>query len=130
MTTSRIGAVNISFAAQDFGSGIDSTNSKLQFGFDLNGVGATPDQAGRWIDVGVDGLNGSIGLSSWATKSRQYLMLRAVVTDEAGNQLITIPNSFQILPGLDLSWNATETNIDRLVVRPGETNGDLSLIHI
>ena len=125
LTTSRVGAVNISFAAQDFGSGIDSSNSKLQFGFDLNGVGATPDQSGRWIDVGVDGLNGSIGLSSWATKSRQYLMLRAVVTDEAGNQLITIPNAFQILPGLDLSWNATETNIDRLVVRPGEMNGDV-----
>ena len=123
LTTSRNGAVNISFAAQDLGSGIDSANSKLQFGFDLNGVGATPDQSGRWIDVGVDGLNGSIGLSSWATKSRQYLMLRAVVTDEAGNQLITIPSAFQILPGLDLSWNATETNIDRLVVRPGDTNG-------
>jgi hypothetical protein len=91
----------------------------------LNGVGATPDQSGRWIDVGVDGLNGTVGLSSWSTKSRQYLMLRAVVTDNAGNELVTIPNAVQILPGLDLYWNATETNVDRLVVRPGDTNGDI-----
>ena len=125
LTSSLNGDVNISFAAQDLGSGIDSANSKIQYGFDLNGVGATPDQSGRWIDVGVNGLNGTVGLSSWATKSRQYLMLRAVVTDNAGNELVTIPNAVQILPGLDLYWNATETNVDRLVVRPGDTNGDI-----
>ena len=125
LTTSLVGSVNISYAAQDSGSGIDLDNSKIQYGFDLNGVGATPDQSGRWIDLGVTGLDGTVGLSSWATKSRQYLMLRAIVTDEAGNQLITIPNAFQILPGLDLSWNSTETNLDRLIVRPGDTNGDI-----
>lgn len=123
LTTSLVGAANISFAAQDLGSGIDLVNTKLQYGFDLNGVGATPDQSGRWIDVGVAGLNGTVPVSSWATKSRQYLMLRAVVVDEAGNQLTTIPNAFQILPGLDLSWNASETNVNKLVVRPGDTNG-------
>ena len=125
LTTSLEGYVNVSFAAQDLGSGIDSANSKIQYGFDLNGVGATPDQSGRWIDVGVTGLNGTVGLSSWSTKSRQYLMLRAIVTDNAGNELVTIPNAVQILPGLDLYWNATETNVDRLVVRPGDTNGDI-----
>ena len=127
LTTSRIGSVNISFSAQDLGSGIDYDNTILQFGFDLNGVGATPDQSGRWIDLGVNGLEGTIGLSSWATKSRQYLMLRAVVTDYAGNELVTIPSAFQVLPGLDLSWNATQTNVDRLVVRPGDTNGDIKI---
>ena len=125
LTTSLEGYVNVSFAAQDLGSGINSANSKIQYGFDLNGVGATPDQSGRWIDVGVTGLNGTVGLSSWSTKSRQYLMLRAIVTDNAGNELVTIPNAIQILPGLDLYWNATETNVDRLVVRPGDTNGDI-----
>ena len=123
LTTSLVGAANISFAAQDLGSGIDLVNTKLQYGFDLNGVGATPDQSGRWIDVGVAGLDGTVPLSSWVTKSRQYLMLRAIVVDEAGNQLTTIPSAFQILPGLDLSWNASETNINKLVVRPGDTNG-------
>ena len=127
LTTSHIGSVNISFSAQDLGSGIDSSESKIQYGFDLNGVGTTPDQSGRWIDIGVDGLSGTVGLASWATKSRQYLMLRAIVTDEAGNSLTTIPESFQILPGLDLSWNASETNIDRLVVRPGDTNGNVQI---
>ena len=127
LTTSLMGSANISYAAQDLGSGIDLPNSKLQYGFDLNGVGATPDQSGRWIDVGVTGLDGTVPLSSWATKSRQYLMLRAVVVDEAGNQLTTIPTAFQVLPGLDLSWNATETNVDRLVVRPGDTNGGVMI---
>ena len=127
LSTSHVGPVNISFSAQDLGSGIDLDNSKIQYGFDLNGVGATPDQSGRWIDLGVSGLDGTMGLSSWATKSRQYLMVRAIVTDEAGNELITIPSAFQILPGLDLSWNASETGVDRLVARPGDTNGKIEI---
>ena len=127
LSTSHVGPVNISFSAQDLGSGIDLDNSKIQYGFDLNGVGATPDQSGRWIDLGVSGLEGTMGLASWATKSRQYLMVRAIVTDNAGNELVTIPNSFQILPGLDLSWNATETGVDRLVARPGDTNGQIEV---
>ena len=67
LSTSHVGPVNISFSAQDLGSGIDLDNSKIQYGFDLNGVGATPDQSGRWIDLGVTGLEGTMGLSSWAT---------------------------------------------------------------
>ena len=127
LSTSHVGPVNISFSAQDLGSGIDLDNSKIQYGFDLNGVGATPDQSGRWIDLGVSGLEGTMGLASWATKSRQYLMVRAIVTDNAGNELVTIPNSFQILPGLDLTWNASETGVDRLVARPGDTNGQIEV---
>ncbi len=127
LSTSHVGPVNISFSAQDLGSGIDLSNSKIQYGFDLNGVGATPDQSGRWIDLGVSGLEGTMGLASWATKSRQYLMVRAVVIDNAGNELITIPNSLQILPGLDLFWNSTETGVDRLVARPGDNNGNIQL---
>ena len=127
LSTSHVGPVNISFSAQDLGSGIDLDNSKIQYGFDLNGVGATPDQSGRWIDLGVTGLEGTMGLSSWATKSRQYLMVRAIVTDEAGNELVTIPSAFQILPGLDLSWNTSETGVDRLVARPGDTNGQIEI---
>lgn len=127
LSTSHVGPVNISFSAQDLGSGIDLDNSKIQYGFDLNGVGATPDQSGRWIDLGVTGLEGTMGLSSWATKSRQYLMVRAIVTDDAGNELVTIPSAFQILPGLDLSWNASETGVDRLVARPGDTNGQIEI---
>ena len=127
LSTSHVGPVNISFSAQDLGSGIDLDNSKIQYGFDLNGVGATPDQSGRWIDLGVTGLEGTMGLASWATKSRQYLMVRAIVTDNAGNELVTIPSAFQILPGLDLSWNSSQTGVDRLVARPGDTNGQIEL---
>jgi len=108
-------------------SGIDLTNSKLQYGFDLNGVGVIPDQSGRWIDVTTNGLDGEIVLSSWATKSRQYLMLRAIVVDNAGNQITTIPAAFQILPGLDLSWNSTSTTLDKIIVRPGDVNGKVQI---
>ena len=127
ISTSHVGPINISYSAQDLGSGIDLSNSKIQYGFDLNGVGATPDQSGRWIDLGASGLDGSMGLASWATKSRQYLMVRAIVNDNAGNELISIPSAFQILPGLDLSWNTTETGVDRLVARPGDTNGQIEI---
>jgi len=54
-------------------------------------------------------------------------MLRAVVNDNAGNELITIPRAFQILPGLDLTWNSSLTNIDKLVVRPGSDNGKIEI---
>ena len=127
LTTSLIGSINISLTAEDLGSGIDYSSTQIQYGFDLNGVGNTPDQSGRWIDIGTTGLSGTIGLSSWATKSQQYLMLRAVIVDNASNEITTIPRSFQILPGLDLSWNATQTNIDRLVVRPGDNNGNVTI---
>ena len=127
ISTSHVGPINISYSAQDLGSGIDLSNSKIQYGFDLNGVGATPDQSERWIDLGASGLDGSMGLASWATKSRQYLMVRAIVNDNAGNELVSIPSAFQILPGLDLSWNTTETGVDRLVARPGDTNGQIEI---
>ena len=54
-------------------------------------------------------------------------MVRAIVNDNAGNELVSIPSAFQILPGLDLSWNTTETGVDRLVARPGDTNGQIEI---
>jgi hypothetical protein len=123
LTTSRTGAIAVTFAAEDDGAGIDEPSSYMEYGFDANGVGATPDLTGRWVSLGTGGLNGSLGLASWATKSGQYLMVRAVVTDAAGNSMTTSPSSFQILPGLDLRWNASGTVIDRLVVKPTQAEG-------
>ena len=130
LTTSRIGAANITFLAEDEDSGIDNTSSYLQYGFDSNGVGETPDLSGRWLTMGVNGLSGQVGLSSWATKSRQHLMLRAVLVDEAGNSFTTQASSFQILPGLDLFWNISETNLDRIIVRPGEQTGNITVTSV
>ena len=127
LTTSRVYPANVSFSANDDGSGVDLANSYIQFGFDSNGVGQTPDLSSNWMQLGTSGLTGTIGLASWATKSRQYLMFQAVVTDNAGNQYTSSPSSFQILPGLDLYWNATQTNLDRLIVRPGETDGNITI---
>ena len=130
LTTSRIGSANVSFNAEDADSGIDNTASYIQYGFDSNGVGETPDLSGRWLTMGVNGLSGSIGLASWATKSRQHLMLRAVLVDEAGNDYTTPASSYQILPGLDLSWNMSQTNVDRIVVRPGEQTGNVTITSV
>ena len=130
LTTSRVGAANVSFNAEDADSGIDNAASYIQYGFDSNGVGETPDLSGRWLTLGVNGLSGQIGLASWATKSRQHLMFRAVLVDEAGNSFTTQSSSFQILPGLDLYWNVSETNVDRIVVRPGEQTGNVTITSV
>lgn len=130
LTTSRVGAANVSFNAEDADSGIDNGASFIQYGFDSNGVGETPDLSGRWLTLGVNGLSGQVGLASWATKSRQHLMFRAVLVDEAGNSFTTQSSSFQILPGLDLYWNVSETNVDRIVVRPGEQTGNVTITSV
>lgn len=130
LTTSRLGAANVSFNAEDADSGIDNSASYIQYGFDSNGVGETPDLSGRWLTLGVNGLSGQVGLASWATKSRQHLMFRAILVDEAGNSFTTQATSFQILPGLDLFWNVSETNVDRLVVRPGEQTGNITITSV
>ena len=130
LTTSRVGAANVSFSAEDADSGIDNAASYIQYGFDSNGVGETPDLSGRWLTLGVNGLSGQVGLASWATKSRQHLMFRAVLVDEAGNSFTTQSSSFQILPGLDLYWNVSETNVDRIVVRPGEQTGNVTITSV
>ena len=130
LTTSRIGPANVSFNAEDAHSGVDQSASYIQYGFDSNGVGETPDLSGRWLTMGVNGLSGQVGLASWATKSRQHLMLRAILVDEAGNSFTTQASSYQILPGLDLSWNASQTNVDRIVVRPGEKTGNVTITSV
>lgn len=130
LTTSRVGPANVSFNALDDGSGLDLTASYMQYGFDSNGVGQTPDLSGRWLDFGVTGLDATVALSNWATKSRQHLMFRAVVVDQAGNEYASTPSSFQILPGLDLSWNSTQTNLDRMIVRPGENSGNVTITSV
>ena len=123
LTTSRIGVANISYEAVDDLSGIDDSSSYIQYGFDSNGVGTFPDLTGSWLTVGTSGLDGTIGLASWATKSHQFLLVKAVVVDNAGNEFVSSTSSFQILPGLDIGWNASQTTIDKLVVRPGQSTG-------
>ena len=44
LTTDLIGIANISYATYDLLSGVDESTVSLQYGFDSNGVGQTPDQ--------------------------------------------------------------------------------------
>ena len=127
LTTALIGPANVEFQAIDLNSGIDNTNSFIEYGFDANGFGQTPDLSGSWQASMGSGLDSVVAQSSWATKSRQYLMLRATVTDNAGNSFQTSPVFYQILPSLDFEWNLTETNVDRLIVKPGDSTGNVTV---
>ncbi len=127
LTTDLIGTANISYSTFDLLSGIDTNAVSLQYGFDSNGVGLTPDLSGQWLELPGSGLDRGLAMANWATKSRQYLMLRATIADEAGNSETTEPQAFQVMPGLDLFWNTTATDVDRLVVRPGETFGNVTI---
>ena len=121
LNTSRIGAVSISYIAADPLSGISESDCLIQYGFDSDGLGSTPDITGRWLSV-TAGLEGTVGLTDWSTKSRQYLMLRATVVDNASNSILTASAGFQVLPGLDITWNLSAMNIDRIMVRPGTSD--------
>jgi len=127
LTTSLVGSADVELVAIDTSSGIDISNSFIEYGFDANGFGQTPDISGTWQPSMGSGLDSTVLQSSWATKSRQYLMLRATVTDVAGNSFQTSPVFYQILPSHDLFWNLTETNVDRLVVKPGDDAGNVTV---
>ncbi|MCH2649309.1 MAG: hypothetical protein MKZ57_05775, partial [Candidatus Poseidoniaceae archaeon] len=126
LTTALIGAASVEFVASDTSSGIDITNSFIEYGFDSNGFGQTPDISGNWQPSMGTGLDSTVAQSSWATKSRQYLMLRATVTDVAGNSIQTNPVFYQVLPSIDFQWNLTNTNVDRLIVKPGDNTGNVT----
>jgi hypothetical protein len=117
LTDSITGQVPISVSASDSNSGIDQTNSRIEYGFDSDGAGAIPDITSSWLNAGS---GTSVNLSSsidWSARAGQYLSLRAVLEDVAGNTITTQEAHFIILPGLDLYWS--DTSIDRMVVRAG-----------
>jgi len=127
LTTALIGAVEISIQASDEFSGIDATQSKIQYGFDTDGLGSTPDITSTWIDVGT-GITASLSSSiDWSTKQGQFLSLRAILVDEAGNSDYSATQHFMVFPSLDLSWDGA--TVDRLVVRAG-TEGQVNVTSV
>ena len=127
LTTALVGAVSVQYSTSDLVSGVDLTNSYIEYGFDSNGFGQTPDLSGSWQPSMDSGLDSTVAQSSWATKSRQYLMLRATVIDFAGNSIQTDPVFYQVLPSIDFQWNLTTTNVDRLIVKPGDSTGNVTV---
>ena len=127
LTTALVGTVNVQYSATDLTSGVDLTNSYIEYGFDSNGFGQTPDLSGTWQPSLDSGLDTTVAQSSWATKSRQYLMLRATIIDIAGNSIQTDPVFYQVLPSIDFQWNLTATNVDRLIVKPGDSTGNITV---
>lgn len=117
LTTATTGAVPVTASATDALSGINFTQTKIQYGFDSDGVGDTPDITSSWIDVG-SGLTTSLSSSiDWSTKQGQFLSLRAVMVDNASNSANSPTQHFMVFPSLDLSWESA--SVDRLVVRAG-----------
>lgn len=117
LTTATTGAVTVTVSATDALSGIDLSQTKIQYGFDADGIGNTPDITSSWIDVG-SGLSASLASSiDWSTKQGQFLSLRAVMVDNASNSANSPTQHFMVFPSLDLSWESA--SVDRLVVRAG-----------
>ena len=122
ITTSTVQNIEISFMTSDVDSGIDSTNTIVEYGFDLDGSGDSPDDGNGWtiLSTTMEESNTFTSIISgiiWELKENQYLMLRATINDNAGNQKVTDPMFVTILPGIDISWDLTQ--LDRLIIRTG-----------
>ncbi len=123
VTTSTVENVPVSFMTSDVDSGIDASGTVIEYGFDLDGSGTDPDDGNGWTTlsttIGEDLQTFSAVISGviWDLKENQYLILRAIITDNSGNQKITDSMFVTILPGVDLSWDLTQ--LDRLIIRTG-----------
>ena len=127
LTTGLSGSVAVAVQASDQYSGINHVLSKIQYGFDADGIGDVPDLTNAWVDVG-QGLSASLSTNiDWSTKEGQYLSLRSVLHDNASNSVNTATQHFLVLPSLDLSWQTA--SLDRLVVRAG-TQGIVNITSI
>jgi hypothetical protein len=120
LTDSMYGQIPVAVDATDQHSGIDITLSSLEYGFDTDGSGSIPDITSSWLDIGT-GTSGSLSAAiDWSTRAGQYLSLRAVLTDIAGNTITTQASHFQILPGLD--FTISDPSLNRLIVRAGQND--------
>lgn len=124
LTTALSGGVDIEVQASDELSGINATQTKIQYGFDSDGVGDTPDITNSWVDVGT-GLSSTLSQSiDWSTKQGQFLSLRALMVDNSGNSDYSATQHFIVFPSFDFSW--ASASVDRLVVRAG-SGGEVTI---
>tara|TARA_Y100000588_G_C14256444_1_gene925688 strand:- start:462 stop:2333 length:1872 start_codon:yes stop_codon:yes gene_type:complete len=124
LTTALTGGLDIQVQASDGLSGINATQSKIQYGFDSDGIGDTPDITSSWVDVGA-GLSTTLSPTiDWTTKQGQFLSLRALLVDEAGNSDYSATQHFVVFPSFDFSW--ASASVDRLVVRAG-SEGEVTI---
>ena len=117
LTDSLSGQVAVSIDATDANSGIDVASCSIEYGFDSNGAGSTPDISSDWLSVGSGTSNSLSAAIDWTTRAGQYLSLRSTLVDSAGNTVTTPASHFLILPGLDFS--ISDASLDRLIVRAG-----------
>ena len=117
LTDSLFGQVAVSVDATDANSGIDVPSCNLEYGFDANGVGSIPDISTVWRNVGTGTSSQLSSAIDWSTKTGQYLSLRAVLVDSAGNTVTTTASHFLVLPGLD--FTVSDASLNRLIVRAG-----------
>ena len=117
LTDSMSGQIAVTVDATDTHSGIAIASCSLEYGFDSNGAGSTPDISSAWLSVGSGTSNHLSAAIDWSTRAGQYLSLRSTLVDSAGNTVTTSASHFLILPGLDFS--ISDASLDRLIVRAG-----------
>jgi hypothetical protein len=128
LTDSLSGQVAVSIDATDANSGINVASCSIEYGFDSNGAGSTPDISSDWLSVGSGTSNSLSAAIDWTTRAGQFLSLRTTLVDSAGNTVTTPASHFLILPGLDFS--ISDASLDRLIVRAGSQDSVQLEAHI
>jgi len=114
ITTMTQSQVSIQLIATDTLSGIDEGNTTLRYGFDNDGMGPIPDITNQWLSLG-SGMNANLPSGiDWSTKQGDWLGVSAIMTDNAGNQILSPPTYVRIVPGID--FHLENVGVDRLIV--------------
>ena len=93
ITTMTQGQISVQLIATDTLSGIDESNTTLRYGFDNDGMGSIPDITNQWLSLG-SGMNANLPSGiDWSTKQGDWLGVSAIMSDNAGNQILSPPTS-------------------------------------
>ena len=114
ITTMTQGQISVQLIATDTLSGIDESNTTLRYGFDNDGMGSIPDITNQWLSLG-SGMNANLPSGiDWSTKQGDWLGVSAIMSDNAGNQILSPPTYVRIVPGID--FHLEDVSVDRLIV--------------
>ncbi len=114
ITTMTQTQINVQLIATDSLSGIDEGNTTLRYGFDNDGMGSIPDITNQWLSLG-SGMNANLPSGiDWSTKQGDWVGFSALMTDNAGNQILSPPTYVRVIPGID--FELEDVGVDRLIV--------------
>ena len=77
-------------------------------------MGSIPDITNQWLSLG-SGMNANLPSGiDWSTKQGDWLGVSAIMSDNAGNQILSPPTYVRIVPGID--FHLEDVSVDRLIV--------------